>query len=112
MIYDCLSTFLHEPLRSRSCATDTYGLTIFNEREVYLVATLYVVGVGVSLEALLVEHLTITALLTTNEEDEVVLLCKAAYIVKTIRHLATDGVVVIKLHARGYTLLDSLYDEA
>ena len=65
-------TFLHEPLGGGGGSADAYRLAVVDEREVYLVAALDVVGVGVGLEALLVEYLAVAALLAADEEDEVV----------------------------------------
>ena len=62
----------------------TYRLTILDERKVYLVATFDVVGIGVGLQALLIQHLTVAALLATHKKYEVVRSGKSADVVKTI----------------------------
>ena len=65
-------TFLHEPFRCGGGSADTYRLAVVDEREVYLVTAFDVVGVGVGLEAFLVEYLAVAALLAADEKDEVV----------------------------------------
>ena len=79
-----LFALFHQPFRGGSSTADTYRLTILDERKVYLVATFDVVGIGVGLQALLIQHLTVAALLATHKKYEVVRSGKSADVVKTI----------------------------
>jgi len=70
--HDFLFALFHQPFWGGSGTADAYRLAVLDKREVYLVAAFDVVGVGVGLETLLIQHLTVTALLATHEEYEVV----------------------------------------
>ena len=112
MNYDLLFALFHQPFGGGGGAADAYRLAILDEREVYLVAALDVVGVGVGLQALLIQHLAVAALAAAHEEYEVVWGGKGADVGQAIWYLTADGVVVAKLYIGGDALLDGLYDEA
>ena len=84
VIDDCCFALLHEPAGCGGGTADAYRLPILDEREVYLVATLDVVRVGVGLETFVIQYLAVAAFLAAHEEDEVVGLGEAAYVFETV----------------------------
>jgi hypothetical protein len=91
-IQQFITALFHQPLWRGCGSTDTYGFYIIQPIWLNLSRTLYEVGIGVHSQALVIEHLSITALASTDKENQVVTGGKLRDIGHAIGHRATDGI--------------------
>ena len=101
---------LHQPFGSAGGATDTYRLNTFKPNGVYLCWSLDEVGVGIDALTLVEEHPAVTALATTDKEDEVVAGGKLRDVGHAVGHRAANGVEALEGGARGDVRLDIVDD--
>ena len=103
---------LHQPFGSAGGATDTYRLNTFKPGGVYLCWSLDEVGVGIDALTLVEEHSAVTALATTDKEDEIMAGGKLRDVGHAVGHRAANGVEALKGGSGGDVRLDIVDDAA
>ena len=95
-IQDGVATLLHEPAGGGGGTTDADGLDTLKPLRLYLLGILDEMGVRVHAQTLIIEHLAVRALSTTDKEDEVVLRGKLRDIGHAVGHRTADGVETLE----------------
>ena len=85
-------TLFHEPLGRGGCSADANRLHTLQPLGIDFFGTLDEVAVGVDAPALVEEHLAIAALVTADEEDEVVAGSKLRDVRHAVGNASTDGI--------------------
>ena len=89
---DGVTALFHEPFGGAGSTANADSVDTFEPGTVYLSRTLDEVTVGIDTTALIEQYLAITALATTDEEDEVVAGGKLRDVGHAVGYRATDGV--------------------
>ena len=107
---DGIAALLHEPARGGGGAADADGVDALEPLGLYLLGILNEVGVGIHAQTLVVEHLAVRTLATTDEEDEVVLGGKLRDVGHAVGNGAADGIEALEGGLGGDVRLDIVDD--
>ena len=105
-----IAALFHEPAGGGGGTADADGVDALEPLGLYLLGILNEVGVGIHAQTLVVEHLAVRTLATTDEEDEVVLGGKLRDVGHAVGNGAADGIEALEGGLGGDVRLDIVDD--